>query len=239
MISLKYLWENSIEDVRQLSYKYFPIKKKVTLVIETDNRKAEIEGYVESNEPDIFSKDEGAEISIICPQYFFSAKGDDGENVSMFSSIEPSFEFPFSNESVSENQIEVGKIKNVAEKVIFYNGDAETGIDITIHSLGDAKMITIYNTKTGETMQIDTDKIASYTGSGIKRGDDISICTIKGKKSISLIREGKRINILNCLKKGAKWFQISKGDNVFAYTAEEGATNLQIKIVNGTLYEGV
>ena len=36
VISLKYLWHDSIEDVRQLSYKYFPIKKKLTLLIETD-----------------------------------------------------------------------------------------------------------------------------------------------------------------------------------------------------------
>ena len=43
VISLAYMWKDSIEDVRQLSYKYFPIKKKLTMLIETDNRQAEIE----------------------------------------------------------------------------------------------------------------------------------------------------------------------------------------------------
>ena len=71
VISLKYLWHDSIEDVRQLSYKYFPIKKKLTLLIETDNRQAEIDGYTETNEPTIFSKDEGSDISIVCPNPFF------------------------------------------------------------------------------------------------------------------------------------------------------------------------
>lgn len=56
VISLAYMWKDSIEDVRQLSYKYFPIKKKLTMLIETDNRQAEIEGYVESNDPTIFAK---------------------------------------------------------------------------------------------------------------------------------------------------------------------------------------
>lgn len=65
VISLKYLWKDSIEDVRQLSYKYFPLKKKCSLVIETDNRKVEIEGYVESNDPNIFSSNEESDISII------------------------------------------------------------------------------------------------------------------------------------------------------------------------------
>ena len=40
VISLAYMWKDSIEDVRQLSYKYFPIKKKLTMLIETDNRQA-------------------------------------------------------------------------------------------------------------------------------------------------------------------------------------------------------
>ena len=44
VISLAYMWKDSIEDVRQLSYKYFPIKKKLTMLIETDNRQAEIKG---------------------------------------------------------------------------------------------------------------------------------------------------------------------------------------------------
>lgn len=71
VISLKYLWQSTIEDVRQLSYKFFPIKKKLTLLIETDNRQAEIEGYTEANDPNIFSKDEGSDISIVCPNPFF------------------------------------------------------------------------------------------------------------------------------------------------------------------------
>jgi hypothetical protein len=104
VISLKYLWRNSIEDSRQRSYKYFPIKKKVTLLIETDNRIVETSGYVETNDPTIFSKDEGSDISIICTDPFFYSAGDDGVTITEFDGVEPLFEFPFSNESVDENQ---------------------------------------------------------------------------------------------------------------------------------------
>ena len=62
VISIRYLWRDTIEDARHLSYKYFPIKRKVTLLIETDKRMAEIEGYVESNDPNIFSQEEGSDI---------------------------------------------------------------------------------------------------------------------------------------------------------------------------------
>lgn len=239
VISLKYLWHDSIEDVRQLSYKYFPIKKKLTLLIETDNRQAEIDGYTETNEPTIFSKDEGSDISIVCPNPFFYSAGKDGINTTIFYGVEPLFEFPFSNESLYECLLEMGRIQNQTEKTIVYSGDAEIGVTIAIHAIGEARNITIYNTGTREIMRIDTDKLKAFTGSGIIPGDEIIICTVKGQKSITLLRNGKTTNILNCLDKNADWFQLAKGDNIFAYTVEEGRANLQFRIENRIVYEGV
>lgn len=239
VITLGYLWKDSIEDARQQSYKYFPIKKKLKLLIETDNRQAEIEGYVEANNPYIFSKDEGTDISIICPDPFFYSAGEDGKNTTIFYGVEPLFEFPFENNSLIENLLEVGMIQNQMEKVVNYDGDSEIGVTITIHSVGEASNIAIYNTGTREIMRIDTNKIEKLTGSGIVAGDDIIICTIKGKKSIVLRRAGKITNILNCLERNADWFQLAKGDNIFAYTAETGSSNLQFRIENRIIYEGV
>lgn len=239
VISLKYMWADSIEDARQKSYKYFPIKKKITMLIETDNRQAEIEGYVESNDPTIFSNSEGSDISIVCPDPFFYSAGKNGINTTIFYGVEPLFEFPFSNESLFEKLLIMGEIKNETERVVVYNGDAEIGVTITIHAIGEASNITIYNTGTREVMRIDTDKMQKFTGSGIIAGDDVIICTVKGNKSVSLFRNGKTTNILNCLDKNADWFQLAKGDNIFAYTAESGSTNLQFKIENRIIYEGV
>lgn len=236
VISLRYLWKDSIEDVRQLSYRYFPIKQKVTLLFKTDNREAEIEGYVESNEPNIFSDAEGADISIICPDPFFYSRE---SQTTVFSGVEPMFEFPFSNESLFEPLLEMGSIENATDKVVIYDGDAETGIMITIHAVGEATNITIYNIGTREQMKIDTTKLQTYTGSGIKAGDDIIINTIPGEKSIQLLREGVTTNILNCLDRNSDWFKLAKGDNVFAYTAESGGSNLQFSIESSVVYEGI
>lgn len=85
--------------------------------------------------------------------------------------------------------------------MVVYNGDAEIGVTITIHAIGEASNITIYNTGTREVMRIDTDKLEKFTGSGIIAGDEIIICTVKGNKSITLLRNGKTTNILNCLDK--------------------------------------
>lgn len=229
----------TIEYVRQKSYKYFPLKKNLDLLIETDNRIVKTTGYVESNEPNIFSSQEGSQISIICPDPHFYSAGPDGNNTTVFSGIESVFEFPFSNESLTDPLIIFGNIQNKTENVITYRGDSEIGITIQIHAIGEAGSITIYNTGTRESMRIDTIKLEALTGSGIVAGDDIIIKTQKGDKSITLIRGGKTTNILNCLDKRTDWFSLTKGDNIFAFAAESGTTNLQFWIENKIIYEGV
>lgn len=239
VLSLIFLWKPTIEDVRQLSYKYFPIKKKVTLLFETDNRLAEIEGYVETNEPNIFSNQEGSDISIICPNPFFYSGGPDGTNVTIFSGVAPMFEFPFSNESLSQDLLEMGSINNRTSQVVLYTGDSDIGVTMVIYALGPAENITIYNTATRQSMRINTNKIEQITGSGIVAGDEITICTLKEQKSISLVREGVAYNILNCLEKNTEWLSLVKGENVFAYEADYGADNLQFRVENRTIYEGL
>lgn len=239
VISLKYLWIDSIEEARYRSYKYFPLNKTVKLLIETDTRLAEIEGYVESNEPSIFSNDSGTDISIICTDPLFYSAKEGGSNVTNFHGIEPMFEFPFSNESLTENLIEVGIIKTMVENVVTYEGGFDIGVTMTIHAVGSVSNINIYNVGTRESMFIDTDRIAALTGSGIVAGDDIIISTVKNNKSIKLIREGKTTNILNALDKNSDWFTLTRGDNVFAYTAEDGLANIQFTIEHRLAYEGV
>lgn len=239
MVFINTVYGESIEDLRQKSYKYFPLKKSVELTIETDNRYVKITGYVESNEPNIFSSQEGTQISIICPDPYFYSAGEDGNNVTNFYSIDPMFEFPFSNESLDEPLLVFGEIQIKTEGVITYHGDSEIGVMIYIHAIGPATNINIYNTETREVMRINTEKISSLTGKGIVASDDIVINTAKGEKSITLIREGVSYNILNCLDKNTDWFTLAKGDNIFAFTADSGVTNLQFRVENKVIYEGV
>ena len=239
MVFINTVYGESIEDLRQKSYKYFPLKKSVELTIETDNRYVKTTCYVESNEPNIFSSQEGTQISIICPDPYFYSAGEDGNNVTNFYSIDPMFEFPFSNESLDEPLLVFGEIQIKTEGVITYHGDSEIGVMIYIHAIGPATNINIYNTETREVMRINTEKISLLTGKGIVASDDIVINTAKGEKSITLIREGVSYNILNCLDKNTDWFTLAKGDNIFAFTADSGVTNLQFRVENKVIYEGV
>lgn len=239
LIRMIFTFAPTVEDSRQRTYKYFPIKKPLTFLIETENRIVETVGIVETNEPDIFSKEETNQISLVCDDPYFYSAGENGKNVTVFFGVEPLFEFEFENDSVNKPVIEFGSIENETEKTIYYDGDSEIGVVITIHAIGDTRNITIYNTGTREVMKIDTKKIEELTGSGIIAGDDIIISTIRGDKSIRLLRDGIYTNILNALDKDSDWFQLTKGDNIFAYTAEYGSENLQFKVENRIIYEGV
>lgn len=108
----------SIEEIRLKSYRFFAPKKKLTLLVETDKRTAEIVGYVETNEPTIFSKSEGAQISIICPDPYFYSAGKDGTMRTVFSGDDPLFEFPFSNESLTENLLVFGEVQLKTSNVV-------------------------------------------------------------------------------------------------------------------------
>lgn len=237
VITLGMMFKPTIEAARLKVYRYFPIKQKISVIIETDARFVETIGYVESNEPNIFSNDETTQISIICPDPYFYVVGD-GTSV-IFSGVEPMFEFPFSNESTSEKLLVMSEKKDSYSEVINYDGDGDIGVKITIHALDTARNITIYNTELRESMVINTDKIQAITGEAFKALDDIIISTIPGNRSIYLLRGGQYTNILNCVTKDSDWFRLRKGINVFAYMAEEGQDNLEFRVDYRTAYEGV
>lgn len=235
-IDLIFQGNPTIEDSRYLTYKYFPLKKYVTLTIITDQRSLQIDGYVESNDPNIFDKQEGTSISIICPNpYFYSL----GTTSTVFSGIEPMFEFPFCNDSLTEKLLVFGDIRTKYENVIFYEGDAETGFVMNIHFVGPASGISIFNVENREIMKIDTDKIAAIVGSEIEAGDDLMISTVTGKKYLTFWRSGKSYNVLNCLDRKSDWLKLYIGMNVIAFTATTGNSNLQFTVYHDSLFEGV
>jgi len=239
VMTLRFLENPTIEITRQRSYKFFPIKKRINFLIETDERICEAWGYVESNEPNLFSSASGTQISIICPDPYFYSAGPDGQTLTVFNGLEPSFEFPFGNESLAGQILLMGVLQFKTEQTIYYSGDAEVGIVISLKALDVVQEITIYNTGSRETMFIDTDKIELLTGSGIIGGDEIVISTVKNDKYAVLVRNGTIVNILNCIDRDSDWFKLVHGDNIFAYGAVFGIASLTFRIVNQTVYEGV
>lgn len=236
VLSLAFIESPTIEDTRLKSYRFFPIKKNITFKIETDRRVCEIMGYVESNEPDIFSDSEGCQISIICPDPYFKAIK---PGKVLFNSVEPKFKFPFKNDSLTEKLINFGNIKRNTEESIIYSGDNEVGVLMTIHALGPIIGLALYHVESNSMIKINDDRLEDMTGSKIIFGDDIVINSAIGEKKIELIRNGTVYNILNVLDRPINWFMLRRGVNTFSYAVEDGLSNLQMTIEYKILYEGV
>lgn len=237
VFNLQFMFAPTIEDSRQLTYKYFPLKKLVKIEVETDNRSLETSGYVESNSPDIFSKEETTQISILCLDPFFY---DPNPSVTQFATVTPTFEFPFSNESTSESLIEFGTINLDTRSTIDYIGDVDTGVLITIHALGSVSgSLTIYNVETQEKMVVDLAKIKTLIGKDYGSGDDIIISTVSGDKYVQVLHDGKYTNAIAAIEKLADWFQVSVGRNIFNFTVTKGIENLVMSFSYRNAYGGI
>lgn len=237
-ITLMLAFAPDIETARQNTYKYFPIKKPVTLIFDTDNRYAKITGYVSKNEPDIFREDELVNITVTCDDpYFYRA---DGKNITEFGAIDPMFEFPFENNSLDENLLEMGNYAIEQARLVEYDGDGEVGVEIHIHAKDEIGDITIYNFITKESMVIYNDKIKFLTGKGISDTDEIIISTVVRNTYAMLLRNGAYTNILNAIDRSSEWFQLAKGTNVFGYsTSNDADDKLMFSMENDVIYEGI
>ena len=226
----------SVEEARLNTYKYLPIKRNVELLIETDNRKVKTVGYVESNEPDIFSSDESNQISIICPDpYLYDIK--DGSVA--FEGLTELFEFEFENSSLTENVLQTGELSGVIEKNVFYEGDADVGITAKLVCSGPVDDIVLTNSTTSESLTIYADRIAAFTGEPLKSGDTINLSTVRGDKRIHLRRNGARANILNCIGPDDDWIHLQKGDNLLRINSPNGIENVKFSFTYKIAYEGV
>lgn len=236
VMSIKLWPEPSVEENRHKTYRYFPLKKNLTLEFETDTRRVQITGYVESNEPVIFSSQEYTQISILCPDpWFYTAE----KTATAFSGVESLFEFPFSNESLSENLIEFSSVRIDDRAIVDYEGDADCGFVLTIHATGLIEDIDIWNVKTYEHIIIDTAKIQQLTGQVFGAGDELLISTVTGDKYVRLLREGKTTNVIGAVNKDSDWFQLTPGINIFDFDARTGAENAMLTITYRTAWGGV
>lgn len=231
----------NIEDLRHGTYRYFPEKEEVTLVFHADTRSVRTTGIVESNEISIFSEKESSSIVVKCPDPWFRIDNE-LNRITSFSNIEPVFEFPFNwaNNPVSEpNALWFGAIQNMHSKNIVYDGESEVGVIIRMLFDGPVNNIRIYNEEAGQEIDVFTDKVRQIIPDGIRKGDELVICTVPKQKYVEIIRDGVSTNILNAINRDVRFITLHKGANTIVYSADSGVDNILISIENETLYTGV
>lgn len=231
---------DSIENIRQKTYKYFPIKSLITITVVSDNRTLVTTGYVESNTPNIFSQKSDTLISVICPDAYWEAEN---EEVVTFAGVESGFEFPFSNESLISPVLEFSSLITSLQSSVYYSGDVSTGVTIHLKFYDYVSYLSIYSLTEQKIMEINQVILGYYLpGGGFFSGDELIINTRVGQKGVYCIRSGTIYNIFNAYDSSVPnsgWFILSKGDNVFLVDAATGLDPVQIEFTFNTLYEGV
>lgn len=211
----------TIEQVRHLSYKYWPIGEKIYILVNTDSRVLYTDGYIETNEPAIWDAEhEGCQISVICESPYFISPI---EQTNKLSDIRSSFHFPFA--STEDPELVFGYQDVHPFITAVNNGDVETGAIFELRPSVPVDNISIF--RYGVTEPIFKIK------NTLEAGDVLTINSETGSKSITLRRNNQTYNAINYLdySTGIQWPTLRRGDNAFsvAYTSFE--TTSQISVI--------
>ena len=232
---------HDVETSRHIAYRYFPVKTRVRLDFLTDERSLSIWGYVEGNDTDIFSEHEKGQVSIVCPDPYFY---EHDTVVFNFGDSIPEFEFPFSNESLTEPLICFGDYGPGSMYYVDYDGDMEVGAVIRIHflSVQTVPLLTIYDVSHSKKLILDFEKIKKDGNiSQILQYGDIVIDSTRGNKDIYYERFGDRKTIIGAFDvQNFPWMYLTPGENIFGFTVEdEYVSEFNISIEHRGAYGGV
>ena len=203
----------NIEYNRQLLHQLCRVRAQIRLHFETDAGVRYIDGYVKSIESNRFSDPAfDMTISFICPDPYFKGESDVTESLSR---TYGAFFFGFG----------MGRPTGITDPLrtatINCDTEMETGIIITVEltaSITSSGSIRIVNATTGEYFQI--------SGYAFGKGDIITINTIDGQKSCTVLSGYDETDIIAYVDDDSTWFQLSSGENQFNY------------FLNGDIYDG-
>jgi hypothetical protein len=190
-------WEDwTVSRLRRLLDKYFMPKTPIRLVFETmEFSPVEIFGEVESNEPNMFSKDPEHVISVICP--------------------DPDF--------VSVDAIQIDGSTDMDPLEIDYEGNVPSGIVAQVKTSADADpdVITISNTY-NEALGIENFVVSSSSGAiPLDSTHSFMVSSIPGSKFAKLVGASEH-NYLNDVMPGYVWPTFRQGINLFQIQTNVG-----------------
>lgn len=264
VITYRFIEAPDIETVRHRTYDLFGLGRWVKLTFNTDHRSLWIEGFVESNEPDIFSDGETSQVSIICPDPWFRANIQNKATLLGVEDSEPcGFEF------VTDYGFEMADRICFSERTrktyssedempeyrysVYNEGDRDVGFVLRFVCKQETHLSHAYviNNTTGQMMTLHCSNYRLY-----KPGDIYQINTIPAYKMISIYELGsdntyKITPALNDIVRDFSWPTLRKGHNSIEialmdsghegdYLAGTTVTDLfELAVIHTPLYEGV
>lgn len=229
-LSIAFYIEYDAAENRIAAFRVCRPKHKIRAYYVSETRDVYIDGYVESVDVDYFERKQVCTVTILCPlSYWRVAQA----VIDEMSNVTPMFHFPFTATGTApdDTYLVYGLIDQLASVEVENSGEVETGLIIELLARGRVTNPKVYDYETGDFIGL------NYT---MQEGDLITIDTMAGEKSVTLLRNGVKSNIFNSLMKGITWLQLPFGGGVYAYEAESDVPgDLVINISHYDLYEGV
>lgn len=163
-------------------------------------------------------------IDLICNDPYFREEADVKTEIALW---EPNFEFPL---EIPEEGIEMGYRTPSLIVNVLNEGHVDTGMVIQFKASGTVVNPSLINVNTGETLKLNRTLVA---------GEVVTVNTNRGKKRIESKLNGIKSNIFNSIVYGSTFLQLSIGDNLFRYSADDNEDSLEVTIYHSTKYVGV
>lgn len=212
---------------RQKLYRIFPLKTTGTLYYYENNLKRKIEYRVESIEIDNKGIYKQFQISLICPNPYFTDLEKTQLQIATWS---PAFKFPL--RILHDTGIKFG-VKNTTSMATIQN-DTNIEFGMTLIFIANDTVVnpSLFNVDTREEMKIEK---------AMEAGDKIIVKTYRQNKNIIYISVSTGIeeNINNLMVYGSKFLQVHHGSNTYRYNADSGVDNLEAVIEYVNEYEAV
>ena len=140
------------------------------------------------------------------------------------------FEFPVPDGLELYDGWEIGYRQPSLIVNVYNSGDVKSGIRIEFRAIGAVTNPVLLNVDTREFIKLNISLVA---------GDVLTVSTGYGEKAVKLNRGGTITDAFRYLDVDSSYLQIAVGDNLFRYSADANAENLEVSIYHNNLYLGV
>ena len=218
---------NDAEIERDKLLSFFNFKNVGTLIIDYSKRKKSIQYNISDFKSKIDNVNDklNFEVELLCTEPYLRDVAESKLDIALWRGA---FHFPL--RCTTKNKIIMGVKEPSLIANINNTGDVETGMIIEFRALGTVKNPSLFNINTREFIKVNTTMSA---------GEIIRINSNIGHKSIVKEIDGMQNKIMNLLDIDSTFLQLSVGDNLFRYDADDGFDFMEVSIYFNPSYLGV
>lgn len=214
-----------IEANRNALYEWVDTEQYVKVRYKNGAKNVYCEGHVQDCPIEFFTDNETVSVAILCENPYWR---DLQEIATEVSHLLKQFTLAF---AINSTGIPFSTLRETISTNI-YNAGAETGAKFTVICSGEVTNLVIYDGQdTTRQFKINTTLGANWA---VVIDTEASPKTVKAYKP-----DGTAENLLKYVAGNPTWFTLRKGNNVFGFTAETGATNAAMTVGFTNKYLGV